>query len=402
MTKYMYTLLLCVSAYCADAQFSIHSTGQAITKVNDIEDGGNNRMIFATDKGIFIYENGNWKNFSTANGLSHNNVITIEPYSGGFLYSTENTHVGLCDFNSISNDRDVTNANYPFGFVSAMHVSNSEVLYGTNVGTVFSATDVNKPLPQVPASLQFGATIGYVSAINQLQGFVNYHVIATHNTIIIYDGPGGYPVQIASPQIPSNKVLCNVTSGTTTFDGTDKGLYVFDFNNPSYQINMSNSPIPSNVINAVAVSGNNLFLGTPAGLAVRVNNKWETFTTANSNLPSSDIVQLAVEKTTNALWLATKEGHICRVGMHQFPTAIESIPNRGLAVYPNPATDKLYIGGMAATGEGVQYRITDITGKTMLQGTTYGVVDVSRLSRGHYVLEITQGSKSIHQGVVVY
>jgi hypothetical protein len=390
-----------MSASFANAQFSILSTGQTITKVNDIEDGGGNRMIFATDKGIFIYDNGAWKNFSTTNGLSDNNVITIEPYPAGFVYSTANTHIGLCDFNTISNDRDVSNANYPFGFVSAIHVSSSEVLYGTNVGTVFSTTDVSKPLPQAPASLQFGATIGYVSAINQLQGFVNYHVIATHNTIIIYDGPGGSPVQIATPQIPSNKVLSNVTSGTTTFDGTDNGLYIFDFNNPSFQINMSNSPIPSNVINAVAVSGSNLFLGTPAGLAVRVNNKWETFTTANSNLPSSDIVQLAVEKSTNSLWLATKEGHICRVGMHQLPTTVHSIADQGLSVFPNPVTDKLYIHGMPSAIEPASYSIIDITGKKVLEGTTSGIVDASALNSGYYILQVRHSGKSLQQGVIV-
>ena len=80
MTKYIYTLALCMSASFANAQFSILSTGQTITKVNDIEDGGGNRMIFATDKGIFIHDNGAWKNFSTTNGLSDNNVITIEPF----------------------------------------------------------------------------------------------------------------------------------------------------------------------------------------------------------------------------------------------------------------------------------------------------------------------------------
>ncbi|HHB79708.1 MAG TPA: T9SS type A sorting domain-containing protein [Saprospiraceae bacterium] len=58
-----------------------------------------------------------------------------------------------------------------------------------------------------------------------------------------------------------------------------------------------------------------------------------------------------------------------------------------VSVYPNPVTDVLYVN---SADESMAYRIFDITGKMMVAGTTNdGLVSVSSLSKGSYILNLT-------------
>lgn len=390
MKNFILIIMLSFAAQYSSAQFSILTPGVSINNIKDIESGTNSNMIFATEKGILIHNNGNWKHITTANGLSSDNVVTIEPYNGGFMYSTDNTHIGASDFSSILYDKDVTSSGYPYHYVTAIHINNTDTLYGTDVGSVFRSGNGAQGFTGAPQSSSFSGTLGYVTAINQLNGSVDFHVITSLDKIMIYQVSSGQTFQIASPQIPSNKVLSNATEGHTTYDGTENGLYTYDFATTSKQINKSNAPIPSSVINAVAVLNGNLFLGTPDGLAVRVNNKWQTFTSTNSNLPSSDITQLAVEQSTNSLWIGTKQGDICRIGINQLPTLINNIETTAdITIYPNPATNYIKISLPAKLQyEHLTYSLLDITGKEILKGSLSNKIFTGGLSSGQYYLHI--------------
>jgi hypothetical protein len=67
-----------------------------------------------------------------------------------------------------------------------------------------------------------------------------------------------------------------------------------------------------------------------------------------------------------------------------------------ITVYPNPASDKLYLRTEAfATADEINYEITDVFGKTVLEDnySVSGYVDVSGLSGGIYFIRVTSGTE---------
>jgi hypothetical protein len=85
---------------------------------------------------------------------------------------------------------------------------------------------------------------------------------------------------------------------------------------------------------------------------------------------------------------------------------ITSIEN--LNVYPNPATDVVSISYSTVGNENVSYRMTDLSGKSVIvrdlgvrNGSQIENIDLSNLASGMYILEIAAGNKRSVQKVSV-
>jgi hypothetical protein len=68
-------------------------------------------------------------------------------------------------------------------------------------------------------------------------------------------------------------------------------------------------------------------------------------------------------------------------------TGIQSSDEAKIALYPNPAGNRLSIQGINGTKP---VRITDVAGKTMMEEATNGTIDISKLETGVYLLFIGQ------------
>ena len=81
------------------------------------------------------------------------------------------------------------------------------------------------------------------------------------------------------------------------------------------------------------------------------------------------------------------EGIIVNIIPTTPPLAV-SEPSRPqpLAVYPNPATDRLFLRGLPS--EAVDYTIFNVMGHQVAAGTTTGVIPVAELASGLYLLRI--------------
>lgn len=63
--------------------------------------------------------------------------------------------------------------------------------------------------------------------------------------------------------------------------------------------------------------------------------------------------------------------------------------NNNIQVYPNPASGSIRINGLT-NGQGNTYRITDMMGKTILNGIlNNNIIDISMLTKGTYILSIS-------------
>lgn len=64
-------------------------------------------------------------------------------------------------------------------------------------------------------------------------------------------------------------------------------------------------------------------------------------------------------------------------------TGLDNVVSQSLEVYPNPATDKLYLSN---TDDKTDYTIYDITGQKLLQQVSYPI-NVAELPTGIYIIE---------------
>lgn len=64
----------------------------------------------------------------------------------------------------------------------------------------------------------------------------------------------------------------------------------------------------------------------------------------------------------------------------------ETASPQPLEVYPNPATDVLYLKGLS--GEGADYAVYNALGQKVASGSTHGTITVAELGRGLYLLQI--------------
>ena len=67
-------------------------------------------------------------------------------------------------------------------------------------------------------------------------------------------------------------------------------------------------------------------------------------------------------------------------------TNVHEISQPTLAVYPNPASDVIYIDGMPS--EMVDYAIFNVMGQKVIAGSTDGTISVADLEKGLYILQI--------------
>ena len=77
--------------------------------------------------------------------------------------------------------------------------------------------------------------------------------------------------------------------------------------------------------------------------------------------------------------------------------ATDSFEQEILSFYPNPAKDILYF----TNTEDKKVRIIDILGKTVLNKTVSGSLDISDVSRGVYLIVIEKNTKSITRKLVI-
>lgn len=73
-------------------------------------------------------------------------------------------------------------------------------------------------------------------------------------------------------------------------------------------------------------------------------------------------------------------------------TDVPEVSHQQLAVYPNPASDVIYIDGMS--GEVADYAIFNVVGQKLSAGTSNGSISVADLEKGLYILQI-KGKKSL-------
>ena len=75
------------------------------------------------------------------------------------------------------------------------------------------------------------------------------------------------------------------------------------------------------------------------------------------------------------------------------PSGLEDFSGSRLTVYPNPAEQDLYIQNELGTQ--LNYRITDLLGRRISSGTTYGHISIAELNPGQFILQLELDKSTI-------
>lgn len=392
----VFVILPC-RAFC---QFIILNPGAVIHTVEDIE-VVSGKTIFATDNGIFIYNQSThaWTHFDNSNGLPDTHVKSLEPFPGGFMYSTQGGHMGNCDFTAI-NDQPSVN------YISAICISAAgDTLLGASnhlvyVRRVDSAYSMN---PATDLGVSFGMPIE-INEIHTTSSLGDVFMITTTDKAEVFDinSVSVAEVSVASAGLVSNRMYCNAVYDGRSYIGTDKGVTWTDLNDwpaPVIQtINKTNSSLLSDTITSLAVSGEDVYIGTHKGLTVFKSGAWHTYTTANSNIPSSDISKLGI--LDSVLYIGTADGALSKLG-DEISTGIAGhMPDINPSVYPNPAHDICYINSQW----NCQVAIYDISGRMVAtQQVVKGInnISVKDYPAGSYSYYLYSGEGITEQGILL-
>lgn len=303
-----------ISLLCFEskAQFRILTPPTAPITVEDMDADNNGNLLFATDKGVLLLDTtGQWVEYNAQSGITNLHIKSVKHTPNGFVYSDAAKRLGTCDYFTATDSVFASSATYDY--LSTLYVSNTgdTVLAGSDNGKLFRCN--GSGVTELNLNGTYGSMTGIV--VGKAGHFFSFN---SNNKGLLYQIPNNpfLVLSTVSSGIPDNVIFSSLSKNDIVYYGTRKGLFTADYSNaPSVTYttsNRQNTPgMPSDTISAIALSGSSLFIGTPRGLAMRINNAWSVYDTSNSNLPSNQVVKLAVN-SKNELFLATKQGILCK------------------------------------------------------------------------------------------
>jgi hypothetical protein len=71
-----------------------------------------------------------------------------------------------------------------------------------------------------------------------------------------------------------------------------------------------------------------------------------------------------------------------------FPNGISIMGNNNFSIYPNPATDHIYIQMTGSNRSSMTISINDLSGRIILQEVTSDIINTSSLANGVYIIKL--------------
>ena len=219
----------------------------------------------------------------------------------------------------------------------------------------------------------------------------SYQVLAGDNLI--------FSETLSATTLTTRNATFSVAAGDTVcimFRYISDDMYAFFLDDITITTSTPNPPSPTQY--TLTVVSNNDAWGTVSGGGTYNQGATVTISaTANSGYhfvqwnDGSTQNPRTVTVTANATYVATFEANV----------GIDDASLAQVNLYPNPATDKVTLSGLA---QQARIDLIDATGRTLATWTSVGehtTLDISRLSRGNYFLRITDATGIIVRKMTV-
>lgn len=357
----------------------------------------------AQDIGSNVYQDGSWTHVFGADGMealiSHGDENTIfVSYQGGGILRSEN---GGNDFDGVAPD---TNGG---GWVTPyiQHPTDALILYA-GYKDVWKTTDGAYSWFQISTDLTGGENIDQLvvaaSNTNYIYASDAEILYFTSNEGTIWNNttpaPGMYITGIAVDPVNPLRLWITATSS-----GFDQVLYSDDGGNSFHDVSGNLTNMGFNCIVYQDGSADGLYIGTETGIVYKDSTmaQWIPWDT---DLPNVPVSELEIQYSAGKLRAATYGRGLWQGPLYN-TVGIDEIQPYSCSVYPNPATDHLYILTKGLLEGKLEIRLFNVTGTMVrnmkVDGTGYGpyMMDISGLASGTYYLGVSDGNHKVFSKV---
>ena len=167
--------------------------------------------------------------------------------------------------------------------------------------------------------------------------------------------------------------------------------------------NITGTNLPNLPVNCIVYQANaneDLYIGTDIGVYHKDNtmSDWAPY---KNGLPNVVVNELEIHYPTNRIRAATFGRGVWDSPLNSSSTYTNSEIVNNLNIYPNPASNQLYV--KLKSSDLVHFEIRSISGKIIKEGTlaSTNYIDISRINSGTYIIKIRVGNSSYRQKISI-
>ena len=357
----------------------------------------------AQDNGTEMLTNGVWDAVRGADGME----CAIDPYDEDLLYSSSQYGGLRKSFNGGNNWDNIKPVSYDGAWVTPykIHPNNNNMIVAGYDEVYLSLTS-----GAVWDSISYNVSGGQsVRTIALAPSNEDYIYAATYSRLMKTTNSGQSWTSI-KPGLPNYNI-----SDVTVSDNDPDRLWVtmseYNASNKVFEsdnggatwTNITGTNLPNLPVNCIVYQANaneDLYIGTDIGVYHKDNtmSDWAPY---KNGLPNVVVNELEIHYPTNRIRAATFGRGVWDSPLNSSSTYANSEIVNNLNIYPNPASNQLYV--KLKSSDLVHFEIRSISGKIIKEGTlTYNnYIDVSRINSGTYIIKIRVGNSLYRQKISI-
>ena len=357
----------------------------------------------AQDNGTEMLTNGVWDAVRGADGME----CAIDPYDEDLLYSSSQYGGLRKSFNGGNNWDNIKPVSYDGAWVTPykIHPNNNNMIVAGYDEVYLSLTS-----GAVWDSISYNVSGGQsVRTIALAPSNEDYIYAATYSRLMKTTNSGQSWASI-KPGLPNDNI-----SDVTVSDNDPNRLWVtmseYSASNKVFEssnggatwTNITGANLPNLPVNCIVYQANaneDLYIGTDIGVYHK-DNTMSDWTAYKNGLPNVVVNELEIHYPTNRIRAATFGRGIWDSPLNSSSTYTNSEIVTNLNIYPNPASNQLYV--KLKSTDLVHFEIRSISGKIIKEGAlvSNNYIDVSRINSGTYIVKIRVGNSIYRQKISI-
>ena len=357
----------------------------------------------AQDNGTEMLTNGVWDAVRGADGME----CAIDPYDEDLLYSSSQYGGLRKSFNGGNNWDNIKPVSYDGAWVTPykIHPNNNNMIVAGYDEVYLSLTS-----GAVWDSISYNVSGGQsVRTIALAPSNEDYIYAATYSRLMKTTNSGQSWTSI-KPGLPNYNI-----SDVTVSDNDPDRLWVtmseYNASNKVFEssnggatwTNITGANLPNLPVNCIVYQANaneDLYIGTDIGVYHK-DNTMSDWVPYKNGLPSVVINELEIHYPTNRIRAATFGRGVWDSPLNSSSTYTNSEIVNNLNIYPNPASNQLYV--KLKSSDLFHFEIRSISGKIIKEGSLVSSnhIDVSRINSGTYIIKIRVGNSSYRQKISI-
>lgn len=357
----------------------------------------------AQDNGTEMLTNGVWDAVRGADGME----CAIDPYDEDLLYSSSQYGGLRKSFNGGNNWDNIKPVSYDGAWVTPykIHPNNNNMIVAGYDEVYLSLTS-----GAVWDSISYNVSGGQsVRTIALAPSNEDYIYAATYSRLMKTTNSGQSWASI-KPGLPNYNISDVIVSDNdpnrlwVTMSEYSASNKVFESSNGGATwTNITGTNLPNLPVNCIVYQANaneDLYIGTDIGVYHK-DNTMSDWTAYKNGLPNVVVNELEIHYPTNRIRAATFGRGVWDSPLNSSSTYTNSEIVNNLNIYPNPASNQLYV--KLKSTDLVHFEIRSISGKIIKEGAlvSNNYINVSRINSGTYIIKIRVGNSLYRQKISI-